>query len=115
MRAAKLLICNLAIASSLLVSGIVQAETCYDPDYNEYFTCGGSGYYYGNYGTNSYSNYGTNSYSSYEENNNAIAAFAFGAIVGAAAGYGAGGGYNNGEHHHRHHGGGHNGGGYHNH
>jgi hypothetical protein len=96
MKVTKLLVCNLVIASSLLISGIVKAETCYDPDYNRYFYCDGNSSYENDY---------------YEEdNNNAAAAFAFGAVLGAAAGYGAGGGYNHGGHHGGHHGGG---GGYH--
>jgi hypothetical protein len=108
MRAMKLLICNLAIVSGLFVSGIVKAETCYDPDYNQYFYCEGSGYYYdGGYSDRGYSE---RRYSE-ENTNNEVAAFAFGAILGAAAGYGAGDHGDHGGHHGGHHGGG----GHHNH
>lgn len=76
------------IAHCLLLSGITYADTCYDPNYNQYYNCGEDDY---------------------------VAPVIAGVLLGVVLsgdGYNGGGGYqgNHGGGHHRgHHGGGHSG------
>ncbi|GEM_PF-6220086 len=40
----KIVACDLMITTSILVSGIAYADTCYDPNYDRYFYCNSVSY-----------------------------------------------------------------------
>ncbi len=36
--------CVISVSASLLVSGVANADTCYDPNYDTYYNCSGDEY-----------------------------------------------------------------------